>query len=73
MKMVFWYVKPCSLINIYQSFEGNCCLHLHNGKHAVWKKWNGFGGRTRSRAMIITSEVKRRVGIFGYLRGLRPE
>jgi hypothetical protein len=26
IKMVFWYVKPCSLIDIYQSFEGKCCL-----------------------------------------------
>lgn len=35
MKLVFWYVKPRSLIDIYQSFDGNCCLHLHNGKHCM--------------------------------------
>jgi hypothetical protein len=25
---VFWDVKPCNLVEIYQRFEGTSCLHL---------------------------------------------
>jgi hypothetical protein len=24
---VFWYVAPCSLVEVYQRFSGACCLH----------------------------------------------
>jgi hypothetical protein len=27
---VFWVVAPCSLVEVYQRFRGNCCLH-HQG------------------------------------------
>jgi hypothetical protein len=27
---VFWFVAPCSLVEIYQRFRGPCCLH-HQG------------------------------------------
>jgi hypothetical protein len=26
---VFWVVRPCSLVEIYQRFRGPCCLHHH--------------------------------------------
>jgi hypothetical protein len=31
MKMaVFWVVVPCSLVEVYRRFKGDCCLH-HQG------------------------------------------
>jgi hypothetical protein len=28
MKMaVFWFVAPCSLVEVYRRFRGACCLH----------------------------------------------
>jgi hypothetical protein len=24
---VFWFVAPCSLVEVYQRFRGPCCLH----------------------------------------------
>jgi hypothetical protein len=27
---VFWFVAPCSLVEVYQRFRGPCCLH-HQG------------------------------------------
>jgi hypothetical protein len=25
---VFWYVTPCSLVEVYRRFRGACCLHI---------------------------------------------
>jgi hypothetical protein len=25
---IFWYVMPCSPVDMYQRFAGACCLHL---------------------------------------------
>jgi hypothetical protein len=27
---VFWVVASCSLVEVYQSFRGPCCLHHHS-------------------------------------------
>jgi hypothetical protein len=29
---VFWVVTLCILVDMYQHFEGNCCLHLHGSR-----------------------------------------
>jgi hypothetical protein len=31
---VFWVVAPCSVVEVYQSFRGPCCLH-HQGDESV--------------------------------------
>jgi hypothetical protein len=31
-RAVLWVVVPCSLVEVYQRFEGSCCLH-HQGNH----------------------------------------
>jgi hypothetical protein len=37
-KIVFQDVMPYSLIDVYQHFEGTCCLHLQSRKGShVWK------------------------------------
>jgi hypothetical protein len=33
---VFWVVAPCSLVEVYQSFRGPCCLH-HQGDNLLHK------------------------------------
>jgi hypothetical protein len=36
MKMaVFWVVAPCSLVDVYRRFRGNCCLH-HQGDESPY-------------------------------------
>jgi hypothetical protein len=32
---VFWVVAPCSLIEVYQSFKGTCCLHYQGDVEAL--------------------------------------
>jgi hypothetical protein len=29
---VFWYVAPCSLVEVYRHFRGGCCLHHQSGE-----------------------------------------
>jgi hypothetical protein len=31
---VFWVVVMCSVVEVYQRFRGNCCLH-HQGETSV--------------------------------------
>jgi hypothetical protein len=37
---VFWFLTPCSLVEIYKHFRGTCCLHhLHTHHHENFKSY----------------------------------
>jgi hypothetical protein len=36
---VFWDVMSCSLVDIYQCFEGTCCLHLQTTLNIYQTAW----------------------------------
>lgn len=53
---VFWFVTPCSLIHVNQSFSGRCCLHNQGIAGKVIDKTNSVGAEGKIQ-MVSSSRL----------------
>jgi hypothetical protein len=55
---VFWFVVPCSLVEVYQRFRDTCCLHHQDVAEKSVNFYQTHGATTQKAAIFILATVR---------------